>query len=109
MENILAQLPSGLLELGIGGVVALLIIKEVFSFMKGVRMRRNGVPVKCEKCAAQVQALFDMHNQKDADGVYIWYVRRSLEDAINKLADDIQHQTNVFVGLVGRIKEKVGD
>ena len=51
--------------------------------------------------------LYDMHNQKDNDGVYIWYVRRSLEEAITKLADNIQHQTDCFRDLVMKLDSKI--
>ena len=43
--------------------------------------------------AKQVSDLHDWHDQKDSDGVYVWYVRQSLEKAIVKLADNIEQQT----------------
>lgn len=35
--------------------------------------------------AKSVQDLYNMHNVKDAEGVPIWYVRKSLEDSVVSL------------------------
>ena len=48
------------------------------------------------RMANQVSDLHDWHNVKDADGVFTWYVRRSLEKAILKLADNIERQTEIL-------------
>lgn len=96
------------LQLGVGGLLVILVLKEVFAFLKNVKEKRNGgYSPACAKCFEMVRDLYDMHNQKDSDGVYIWYVRRSLEDAVNKLAENIAKQTDCFKELVMRLKEKV--
>lgn len=48
--------------------------------------------------------LHEWHDHSDADGVKVWYVRRSLEDAINRLADNVAKQTEVFSALIVEIK-----
>jgi len=40
--------------------------------------------------------LHDWHSATDAEGVKIWYVRRSLEEAIVKLAENIDKQTEIL-------------
>jgi len=93
MESVITQL-------GVGGIFVVLVLREVFSFLK----TKPGPRDECRKCARQVQELYNMHNQKDGDGVYVWYVRRSLEDAIIKLTESIDQQTQTFRELVLKLK-----
>lgn len=98
-----------LTQLGIGGILALLILKEVFTFLRAVKDKKNcksGQNELCYKCFDLIKKIYDMHNQKDSDGVYIWYVRRSLEEAMNKLAENIEKQTHIFEQLVFRLEQR---
>jgi hypothetical protein len=93
------------LELGIGGLFAILVIKIVFDFLlrkKNCRVTADA----CIECREMVARLYEMHNRKDNDGVYVWYVRRSLEEAIVKLGENIDKQTVVFERLVMRLETK---
>ncbi len=56
------------------------------------------------KIQQQTHDLHTWHSQRDSDGVFIWYVRRSLEDAINKLADNVNAQTECFRHLVAEMR-----
>lgn len=56
------------------------------------------------KIQQETHELHSWHNQRDTDGVFIWYVRRSLEDAINKLADNVGAQTECFRHLVTELR-----
>ena len=95
---------GSLTELGIGGILALLILKEVFNFLKTRKL--NGESGKIAKIFELTKDIFDMHNQKDNDGVYVWYVRRSLEEAIIKLAENIDKQTICFRELILKLDAK---
>jgi len=53
-----------------------------------------------------VKDLHKWHDKQDKDGVPVWYYRSSLEDAINKLGDNIEKQTNIFSKLVMKIEAK---
>lgn len=44
----------------------------------------------------QVQDLWTWHNKEDDEGVKIWYVRKSLEEAITKLAENTAKQTEIL-------------
>lgn len=106
-----------ILQIGMGGVLAILLIREVISFIKWLIDRRepngDGKPYKsnggmaCQECRSWLmrtheltEQLFTMHNQKDADGVYVWYVKHSLTEAINKIADAITLQTQLLQKIV---------
>lgn len=119
-------------QIGMGGVLALLVIREFSSLLKyfldkksisggngrsadgGDNTYRNPLCAECrrkieethnmvseihqrkqriEEIHTQVRELHEMHNHKDSDGVYVWYVKRSLEDAMDKLAEAVNKQT----------------
>lgn len=87
-----------LISVGVGGTVAYIILREVFTFLN---RRRNGFNGKCMKVLiAQVRELHEWHDRRDAEGVPVWYVRKSLEDAVGKLADNIGTQTQVLQNIV---------
>lgn len=103
-----------LLQIGMGGVLAILLIREVIAFIKWLIDRKdpNGGskdfrPMACQECRTWLmrtheltEQLYTMHNQKDADGVYVWYVKHSLTEAINKIADAITLQTQLLQKIV---------
>lgn len=48
------------------------------------------------KLCREMHDLWVWHNKEDDDGVKVWYVRRSLESAITKLAESIDIQSQVL-------------
>lgn len=88
-----------------GTALGLLILQEVRRLTTyittGDRERKRQEAF--DLMASQTQQLFDLHNQRDDDGVPVWYVRRSLENAIEKLADNIGTQTTLLGSLVERV------
>ena len=53
----------------------------------------------------KVEELYNWHNITDSDGVRIWYIRRSLSEAIQKLTDTISLQTQILNSLTERMRE----
>lgn len=101
---------SSITQIGIGGIFAILIIKEVLSFVKGFRNGKKNGENEAIKLLYEIldycKKVHIMHDIKDSDGTYIWYVKRSLEVAINKLAENINHQTECFRDLVHELRKK---
>jgi len=96
-----------LLQIGAGGLFALLILREVFGFLKEkVRAQNNTV---IDIMAKQIQELHEWHAVTDEDGVKIWYLRRSLENAIEKLTNNLDIQTQLLRELVMSMKETRSD
>ncbi len=86
--------PSNLPELGLGLIAALLIIREVFSFLSKKHNTRNydSYHNHLDKIQNLCEKLYDMHNIRDADGTPLWYTKRSFSDklaAIEKKLDDV--------------------
>ncbi len=107
-----------LVQLGVGGLLAFLIIKEVLGFLnKFLDKRKNGrssealVKLVCNptpeilNMVKQVDELLRLHDVKDVDGVPIWYVRHSLEKAIAKLSEHVEKQTHMLEKLVVHLKQ----
>jgi deoxyribodipyrimidine photolyase-like uncharacterized protein len=73
---------DSLTQLIMGGGLVVLVIDRAFGALKN-----RGVDVN--KVVKQIDELHAWHNKEDDDGVKVWYVRKSLEDAIEKLASAI--------------------
>ena len=99
MEN-----PS-FLEYGVAGALTLALLKIVFDFLKPILMAKREKPEAAEapesldvatlqtikensyKILEVVNKIYEMHDIKDEDGVYIWYVKKSVADSIHKLGE----------------------
>jgi predicted peroxiredoxin len=109
----------------------LLTLKEIFSWMKAknlqesdnkifkikdeVELSRNKLDkldYKLDNLVSLNKTMYDWHDKADEDGVKIWYVRRSLEEAlqenvraINILAKNSEMQTRLLEDMVKQNKE----
>jgi len=82
---------TAVMQLGVGGAFAVILIREFFN------MRRE---TKWDKMSKEVEDLHEWHNSRDSDGVFRWYVRSSLERAIEQLAENIDEQTKLLERLI---------
>lgn len=111
-------------------VVVMFVLREVAQLFGGLKRikKLEDVIVSIKKDTATIGALDEsvdkshalnisikrdtewtknIHDRMDEDGVPVWYVRKSLEAAIEKLATNIDRQTEVFKSLVVEIRTKV--
>jgi hypothetical protein len=89
-------------------IVAVLLVDRGVAHLKTQGM---DLGLLCQQTAD----LHEWHDMRDSEGVMLWYVRRSLEEAIVKLADNIGEQTRVLnridvnqaalTEVVGRMRE----
>jgi predicted peroxiredoxin len=122
----------------IGGLVLpliLLTIREIFSWLSKKNLQSSDTKIsmmadaiktlseRAEKVETKLDALghmnktmYDWHDKSDEDGVKIWYVRRSLEEAlhenvkaINILAKNSEAQTRLLEDMVKQNKEMSKD
>ncbi len=61
------------------------------------------------KIAKQIDDLHTWHNVSGEDGVKVWYVRKSLEEAIVKLAENISRQTDLMAKWQGESHDIMRD
>jgi hypothetical protein len=86
-----------LTQLGVGAVVIILVLKEVFTFIKKSRIdseddsRRTIIEIK-----NMIQDLHKMHDVRDDDGRPVWYFKNSLTEAITDLSRNIYSQSVVL-------------
>ena len=78
------------------GMAAVVVADRILSQLKA-----RGVDL--QKLARQQEDLWNWHAREDDEGVKVWYVRRSLEDAIKELSLSIRTQTEVMSQLVGKV------
>ncbi|MBY0354403.1 MAG: hypothetical protein K2Q12_01585 [Rickettsiales bacterium] len=92
-----------LLQLGAGGLFALLVLREVFGFLKErVRYTHNAA---LEQMAKEVHEMHEWHAVTDEDGVKVWYIRRSLENTLDKLSLTLDAQTQLLKEMVLILKD----
>lgn len=101
---------SKLLEIGVGGIFAIMVIKEVFGFVRHIvqamQHRKNGgenLRAFEDLTEKRIRDLHDWHNVRDQDGVPRWFVRQDaydkLEEAIEKLARSVERQARILERL----------
>ncbi len=76
-------------------VAVLLVVKwsyDAIAKRGNIEAQPNPLPLMSK----QISDLHDWHNKDDEDGVKLWYVRRSMEDAILKLSDNVEKQTQML-------------
>lgn len=71
------------------GVIAVFLVDRIVSVFKS-----RGIDL--QKMTKHIEELHTWHNRTDEEGVPVWYVRKSLEQAIINLAENSQHQTQLL-------------
>lgn len=97
-----------LTEIGIGFAGAYLIIKLVFEFLKARRHSEISsvleVLAKLQQSVLasshKIDELHSWHNVNDDEGMKVWYNRKSLENAITQLSNNIGLQTEILQKMV---------
>lgn len=84
--------------------------------VKGISDKVDKIELKLDNVAQISKIMYDWHDKSDEDGVKIWYVRRSLEEAlqenvraINILAKNSETQTRLLEDMVNQSKEVAKD
>jgi hypothetical protein len=80
-------------------------IVQINNSLKSITDRVEKVDIKIDMANQMNKTMFDWHDKSDEDGVKIWYVRRSLEEAINILAKNSDMQTRLLEDMVRQNKE----
>lgn len=60
---------------------------------------------RAEKIYDKVNWLYDIHHKFDDDGVPIWYVKKSVDKAIESIAKSIETQTQILQKLFEEVKD----
>lgn len=80
--------------------------------LKVINDRVEKVDIKVDNLLQMNKTMYDWHDKSDEDGVKIWYVRRSLEEAlqenvraINILAKNSETQTRLLEDMINQNRE----
>jgi hypothetical protein len=102
-----------LTQVGVGGIFAILVIREVFNFLQkrktpngdnGVQFHRE-LDTKVNEIKSLTRELHKWHSVTDMEGVPVWYVRKSLEKSIGELATNIKEQTDIIRRVGNELKD----
>jgi hypothetical protein len=91
-------------------------IYQINDNLKSIHDRVEKLDLKIDMVNQMNKTMYDWHDKNDEDGVKIWYVRRSLEEAlhenvkaINILAKNSEAQTKLLEDMVKQNKEMSKD
>ena len=103
------ELFDELTGISVAGILTILILREVFNFLQRRKMGSDHSIAELKPYLSSIDkkitALYDWHNKEDDDGVKVWYVRKSLENAIDNLNETIQHQEKLFRAIFDKIEQ----
>jgi hypothetical protein len=75
--------------------------------LKALEEGVKGLDTRVKNTQDLIEDLHEWHDKSDQDGVKIWYIRRSLEDALNKnaaaveaLAKNAEMQTTLLQSMI---------
>jgi hypothetical protein len=80
------------------GAVLLIVLAMVTKIQTSIRRSR------ADEMYPMIQDLHAWHAKEDEDGSKVWYVKKSLETAIVKLADAMSSQAAIMERLLDRIE-----
>lgn len=88
------------------------VMKTMSDNMARLSDKVEKAEVKIDSMLQMNRTMYDWHDKSDEDGVKIWYVRRSLEEAlqenvraINILAKNSETQTRLLEDMINQNKE----
>lgn len=107
---------DSLTQIGVGGILCLLILREVFAFVRPLigrwRMNRHGTENNgvangrmAHETISQIADLHRMMTLTDSDGTPLVFVPRSLSTAIHELAQATSQQVKLLERLDSNITE----
>ena len=82
-------------------IAVTLVLDKIIGMLKS-----RGIDL--QRLSRQVDDLHEWHSQTDEDGVRVWYVRQSLEKAIDRLARTIEAQTKLLDRIDRRLERVPG-
>jgi hypothetical protein len=103
-----------LTQLGVGGILVFLFMKQMFEYLKSRdEKRKNGSHTSATNdmfallrdVQSEVRDLHKWHDVRDEDQVPVWYVRKSLERQIEKFAGAVEKMSTAAERQVEGIGE----
>jgi peptidoglycan hydrolase CwlO-like protein len=92
-----------------------MLYKNLQNGLDGLNLKAEALDDKVSDVEKKIQDLWDWHNVKDSEGVPRWYVRKSLEESINKLEASIhelkdQMQENLkHIDTISKSRDDLSD
>ena len=100
-----------LVQLGVGGLFAYIIIKEVLAFLSRRKNDTSGFMELLKDMAGLEREVFrmtsdlhDWHSREDSAGRKLWYTDPTFTKAIDTLAKNVETQTEALRLMIDEIK-----
>jgi hypothetical protein len=90
-------------QVGIGGIFAVLLIREVLHFLKS-REQRNEAALD-ERAIAKIHNTHEILSMKDEDGAPLVFTPRSMSRTISMIAETQRQQADILARLADGIDE----
>ncbi len=109
-----AVMDPALLEWGLGAAVAILLLERVYVLVKMIlentnkRTGNGSNTALLKEVHQQVHDLHQWHDITDEEGVRLWYSRRSVERAVEKIAEAQVTQTKLLENLARVVETQAG-
>ena len=88
----------------VGGLIAIYVVAQLLA-QAGLITSSASAAIPAV-AVQQIDDLHDWHNQRDADGVLLWWVPRSLSDSIEKQTEATRAQTRMIERLIDRLEAR---
>ena len=81
------------------------VVRQHIETLNGSADKIKNIELLAYDLKKKTDDLYKWHDQRDSDGAFSWYVRKSLETAIEKLANSVDKQTEVLASLAMMIRQ----
>lgn len=82
-------------------------VEKISADLKSLNKKVDDIELELETISKQSEDMYEWHNKSDSDGVKIWYVRQSLENALRDnakateaIARNIELQTRLLEEMI---------
>jgi hypothetical protein len=96
-------------EIGLGGVVALFLVREFLNYSATVKKKKCEDDPRYRELEKKIERLYEMHRVTDQDGSPIWYRKTSTEQKIEKIVHAVNNIQQALMALneaLRKISEK---
>ena len=93
-------------EFGVIAILVVILYKVITEIIN--KKKDNAVPKisdQCRECYSKIKDLHLWHSKEDTDGVKVWYMRKSLEEAVISLSNNLEKQTQILSDIHNEQKQ----
>lgn len=86
-------------ELGLGGIVALFLVREFLNYSSAVKKKKCEDDPRYRELEKKIERLYEMHRVTDQDGAPIWYRKAATDQKIEKILHAINNVQQALMAI----------